>query len=88
MSLAMVGGRLAVAAGNFSLCLSECLLRDDSLVVILYVILRQLAGIFLGYACQYILDKSWKLHSVAISAVNIAYTIRAMKATMIFPPPI
>ena len=29
-----------------------------------------------------------KLHSVAISAVNIAYTIRAMKATMIFPPPI
>ena len=55
MSLAMVGGRLAVAAGNFSLCLSECLLRDDSLVVILYVILRQLAGIFLGYACQYIL---------------------------------
>lgn len=54
MSLAMVGGRLAVAAGNFSLCLSECLLRDDSLVVILYVILRQLAGIFLGYACQYI----------------------------------
>ena len=57
MSLAMVGGRLAVAAGDFSLCLSECLLRDDSLVVILYVILRQLAGIFLGYACQYILDK-------------------------------
>ena len=36
MSLAMVGGRLAVAAGDFSLCLSECLLRDDSLVVILY----------------------------------------------------
>lgn len=29
MSLAMVGGRLAVAAGDFSLCLSECLLRDD-----------------------------------------------------------
>lgn len=51
---ASVRAGLAVAAGDFSLCLSECLLRDDSLVVILYVILRQLAGIFLGYACQYI----------------------------------
>ena len=61
----MVGGRLAVAAGDFSLCLSECLLRDDSLVVILYVILRQLAGIFLGYACQYILDKCLSLLSAA-----------------------
>lgn len=53
---ASVRAGLAVAAGDFSLCLSECLLRDDSLVVILYVILRQLAGIFLGYACQYIIS--------------------------------
>ena len=56
-TLALGGGRLAVAAGNLGLHLSEHLFTDNALMVIFNVILRELPGVFLMYTRQHILGK-------------------------------
>ena len=52
-----VGRVLALALGNFCLHFAEYLFSYDSLVMILYVVLRKLTSIFLLGACQYALSK-------------------------------
>ena len=54
---ASVRAGLAVAAGDFSLHLAVHLLSDDALVIVLYVVLWQLAGVFLRTASQHIVGK-------------------------------
>ena len=55
--LALVCTGLAVAAGDFSLNLAVHLLGDDAFVIVLNVVLRQLAGVFLRAAGQHIVGK-------------------------------
>lgn len=56
-TLALIGSRLTVAAGNLCLHLSEHLLTDDTLMIIFNVVLRKLPGVFLMYTRQHILGK-------------------------------